>query len=69
MVELENRVRSRGISVAWLGVELENVRARALYERLGYEVFAEEMDGWESEDATGRRYWKEVRVALMRRSI
>ena len=69
MAELEDRVRSRGHSVAWLGVELENVRARALYERLGYELFAEEMDGWETEDATGRRVWKEVRVALMRRSI
>ena len=69
IAELENRVRSRDNSVSWLGVELENVRARSLYERLGYEVFAEEMDGWETEDATGRRYWKEVRVALMRRSI
>ena len=44
-------------------------RARALYERLGYEAFAEEADGWETMDATGRRIWKETRLTLMRRSL
>jgi ribosomal protein S18 acetylase RimI-like enzyme len=66
---LETRVRARGIESAWLGVEVNNPRARALYERLGYEAFAEEMDGWQTEDANGRRYWKETRMTLMRRSL
>jgi ribosomal protein S18 acetylase RimI-like enzyme len=34
---LENRIRCRGISAAWLGVEVTNPRARALYQRLGYQ--------------------------------
>ena len=66
---LEARVHARGIESAWLGVELNNPRARALYERLGYEPFAEEADGWETEDANGRRFWKETRMTLMRRSL
>jgi len=67
--ELEARVRGRGFDVAWLGVETDNLRARALYERLGYKAFAEEMDGWETEDANGRRFWKETLATLMRRRI
>ena len=33
----ESRIRRRGVRVAELGVEEDNPRARALYERLGYE--------------------------------
>lgn len=66
---LEARVRARGIESAWLGVELNNPRARALYERLGYQPFAEEAAGWESQDANGLRFWKETRMTLMRRSL
>ena len=66
---LEARVRARGIESAWLGVELNNPRARALYKRLGYEPFAEEAGGWETEDSNGRRFWKETRMTLMRRSL
>lgn len=65
---LEARVRARGIDSVWLGVEPDN-RARALYERLGYEAFAEETDGWETEDANGRRYHKETLLVLMRRRL
>jgi ribosomal protein S18 acetylase RimI-like enzyme len=66
---LEGRIRARGIESAWLSVEVSNPRARALYERLGYEAFAEEKDGWESQDPDGRRYWKETRLTLMRRRL
>jgi ribosomal protein S18 acetylase RimI-like enzyme len=66
---LEARVRARGITSAWLGVETDNVRARALYERLGYDAFAETPERWETEDASGRRFWKETRLTLMRRRL
>jgi len=32
----EDRIRARGLAHAELGVEVENPRARTLYERLGY---------------------------------
>ena len=36
LAELLGGAASRGATTAWLHVELENVRARALYERLGF---------------------------------
>jgi ribosomal protein S18 acetylase RimI-like enzyme len=66
---LEDRIRTRGFDQAWLGVELDNLRARALYERLSYQAFAEETDGWETEDTTGRRFWKETRIVVMRHTL
>lgn len=66
---LEGRVRARSIADAWLAVELDNPRARALYERLGYEAFDEATEGWEAQDASGSRYWKETRMTLMRRRL
>jgi ribosomal protein S18 acetylase RimI-like enzyme len=66
---LEERVRVRGLSSAWLGVELDNLHARRLYERLGYSPFGEEDDRWETEDARGHSHSYEARVILMRRAL
>jgi ribosomal protein S18 acetylase RimI-like enzyme len=66
---LEARIRERGEHVSWLGVEIDNPRARSLYERLGYVAFDEVADGWESQDSTGRRYSYETRLTLMRRRL
>ena len=66
---LEHRARSRGLSACWLGVELGNPRARALYERLGYVAFDEVDDGWDTEDETGRLVRYETRVTLMQREL
>jgi ribosomal protein S18 acetylase RimI-like enzyme len=54
----ENRIRRRGVLRAELGVELDNPRARALYERLGYAAFDERPDAWDEQapDGTIRRY-------------
>lgn len=66
---LEQRVRQRGLTSAWLGVETDNPRARALYERLGYEAFAREIDGWEVEREDGSTAWYETELVLMRRNL
>ena len=64
---LEDAARRRGTHRTRIGVETENVRAGALYERLGYVPTGEvEHAEWDSEDASGtvRRYHAEVRVLL-----
>ena len=66
---LENRIRSRGISVAWLGVEVNNPRASALYQRLGYRPFANENARWEAQDEKGNTFWYETDLVLMRRRL
>ncbi|MBS2554395.1 GNAT family N-acetyltransferase [Catenulispora sp. NL8] len=56
--EAEQRIRHRGLTRAELCVEHDNPRAQALYERLGYVVFDNVLDGWDEEklDGTIRRY-------------
>lgn len=66
---LEDRLRHRGLRRAWLGVEAHNVRARALYARLGYEAFAEEIDGWEAEREDGSIHWHRATLVLMQRDL
>jgi ribosomal protein S18 acetylase RimI-like enzyme len=46
MTHLEEVARARGFNVIRLGVGKENVRARQLYERLGYRVCGEEKSSW-----------------------
>ncbi len=53
IAEAENRIARRGLSRAVIGVEDHNVRAQALYERLGYRVFGHERDSWEVEGDDG----------------
>ncbi|MFD0075393.1 GNAT family N-acetyltransferase [Streptomyces sp. NPDC127166] len=65
----EQRIAARGLTRAELGVEEDNPRARALYERLGYRAFGREPDSWdvETEDGSLRRY--ETVCTLMRKDL
>lgn len=69
IAEAERRVTKRGLDLAVLGVEVNNARARRLYEHLGYSVFAREFSGWDQEapDGTITRY--ETEISLMRKSL
>ncbi|WNI24981.1 GNAT family N-acetyltransferase [Streptomyces sp. ITFR-16] len=53
----EQRIAARGLRRAELGVEEDNPRARALYERLGYVAFGRSPDAWDelAPDGTLRR--------------
>ncbi|MFJ4842062.1 GNAT family N-acetyltransferase [Streptomyces sp. NPDC088746] len=65
----EDRIRSRGLRRAELGVEESNPRARALYERLGYVAYGSWPDSWDVETPDGslRRY--ETVCTLMRKAL
>ncbi|MFE5238757.1 MULTISPECIES: GNAT family N-acetyltransferase [unclassified Streptomyces] len=65
----EDRIRSRGLRRAELGVEESNPRARALYERLGYVACGSRPDAWdvEAQDGSLRRY--ETGCTLMRKDL
>lgn len=52
--ELETRALARGCTTTALSVEKENVRARALYERLGYHTVGSTIESWERESESGR---------------
>jgi ribosomal protein S18 acetylase RimI-like enzyme len=69
IAEAERRLIDRGIEVSTLGVEVENTRARALYERLGYVAFGQEPDSWEFEDAAGQMQLYETHVVHMRKEL
>ncbi|HUQ39592.1 MAG TPA: GNAT family N-acetyltransferase [Acidimicrobiales bacterium] len=47
MAEAERRIAARGLTEAKLGVEEDNPRARALYERLGYVECGSEPESWD----------------------
>ncbi|HZU74044.1 MAG TPA: GNAT family N-acetyltransferase [Acidimicrobiales bacterium] len=49
----EERIRGRGVTVARLGVEDDNPRARVLYERLGYRAVQRRVVSWEAESPDG----------------
>lgn len=65
----EDRIRARGLRRAELGVEENNPRARALYERLSYVAYDRQPDAWDEEapDGSIRRY--ETICTLMRKSL
>lgn len=52
--DAENRIRKRGLNTAMLGVEDNNPRARALYERLGYRPVGREKASWPRQRDDGR---------------
>lgn len=67
---LEDAAATRGATRVGLGVEDDNVRATALYERLGYRVTGEvEQAGWDSEDAAGVVTPYRARVVRMERAL
>lgn len=64
---METRIRAHGHSWSVLGVEVENTRARQLYDRLGYEAFGRDTDSWMEEDETGAQHEHVADVVLMRK--
>jgi ribosomal protein S18 acetylase RimI-like enzyme len=54
--ELESRARDRGVNRLRLAVELDNERARRLYEHLGYRAIGESEVSWEDEAPDGSRF-------------
>ena len=58
----EERIHQRGVKVARLGVEDDNPRARALYERLGYQDSGRRPASWEAEREDGSLFLYETEV-------
>jgi ribosomal protein S18 acetylase RimI-like enzyme len=61
---LEERIRARGVRWAVLGVEDDNPRARALYERLGYTAYGRDSASWETD-----RGMYETELTLLRKEL
>lgn len=69
ILALEEKVESRGLNEAVLKVEVENTRAKALYERLGYEVYGRGKDSWEEEDDQGQRRVYHTELYLLKKKL
>ena len=67
--EGERRIRRRGVVWAILGVEDNNPRARALYERLGYVPWRREGASWQREDKHGIPRLYATGVVLLRKLV
>ncbi|MFE5375329.1 GNAT family N-acetyltransferase [Streptomyces mirabilis] len=65
----EQRIRNRGLRRAELAVEENNLRARALYERLGYAAYDREPEAWDEEGPDGSIRRHETICVLMRRDL
>ena len=66
---LEQKAKDRGLHEAIIGVESDNPRARALYERLGYRACGHEQDTWQEIDNEGRPYTYHAEVDLLQKSL
>lgn len=67
--EAERRIAKRGRPWARLEVETDNPRAKALYERLGYEVYGTATDSWMQLDKTGQEVLHVADVFQMRKRV
>ena len=65
----ENRIRKRGLAVAQLDVEVDNPRARTLYERLGCRETGHRSASWDAEAADGSTSLYETEVATLRKNL
>jgi ribosomal protein S18 acetylase RimI-like enzyme len=65
----EQRIRARGLHRAELAVELNNPRARALYDRLGYIAYGTRPEEWDeqADDGSVNRY--RTACTLMRKEL
>jgi ribosomal protein S18 acetylase RimI-like enzyme len=63
--ELESRAVKRGVKRFRLAVELDNPRARRLYEHLGYRAIGESEASWEAETSDGSRFLYTTKVTEM----
>ena len=66
---LAKGIRARNKKVAVLGVETINVRAKALYDRLGYVPRHTEKQGWDSVDKDGKTFYYETDVLIMSKEL
>jgi ribosomal protein S18 acetylase RimI-like enzyme len=69
IAEAERRIRRRGLPWAVLSVEDDNLRARALYERLGYAAWRQESAAWHYEDDQGMLRLYETKVTVLRKRL
>ncbi len=67
--ELEECIVRRGLAWSWIGVEPDNPRARALYERLGYEFRSEREESWEAQRPDGELYLHSTTVVELAKSL
>jgi ribosomal protein S18 acetylase RimI-like enzyme len=65
----EDRIRQRGLTIAMMGVEDNNPRAQALYERLGYRPTGREKESWIETDQQGKRFLYETEVTLLSKEL
>ncbi|MEO7804332.1 MAG: GNAT family N-acetyltransferase [Actinomycetota bacterium] len=67
--EGEKRILRRGLHQAMMGVEDNNPRARALYERLGYKPVGSEKCSWNYQDEDGQVKLYETEETLLRNHL
>lgn len=65
----EQRILARGLHRAGLGVEEDNPRARALYDRLGYIAYGRAPDSWDEQAPDGTIIRYETVCTLMRKEL
>lgn len=67
---LEDAARARGVTRVRVGVETGNVRARTLYDRLGYVATGQvQLSSWDSEDEHGRVTRYDAQVVVLVRDV
>jgi ribosomal protein S18 acetylase RimI-like enzyme len=69
IAELEQCAGERRVRRLRLGVELDNPRARRLYEHLGYRQIGESDASWDAEDADGSHFLYETTLAEMEKLV
>ena len=65
----EQRILTRGLHRAELGVEESNPRARALYDRLGYVAYGRASESWDEQAPDGSIFRYETMCTLMRKEL
>ena len=65
----EQRMLTRGLYRAELGVEESNPQARALYGRLGYVAYGRASESWDEQAPDGSIFRYETMCTLMRKEL
>ena len=65
----EDWIRARGLCTAEIAVEVDNPRAQALYERLGYVAYGSEPASWEQDGPEGSVVRYETVCVQLRRTL
>lgn len=65
----EQAARAHGFRLLQLAVEKTNTRARALYERLGFEIYTQRVDVWSYVDHMSQTHWVHEDVWGMRKGL